>query len=423
MMYLYKNVTVIDPKSPWNNKTVDLGIDKNGIIVQIESHIASDQYELEFKYNNKSYISKGWIDLGTHGGSPGNEQKETVTSLLDAAAFGGFTRIAHQPDLDPVLDDIAHLRQLLNLSKGHIVNCIPLAALTEGLKGEEITSMLEFVNEGFYVFSNALQPIKHLMALYKALLYVKPFNGVVLLQPNHYEISSLGKVHEGEISTQIGLKGQPRFAELIGTQQAIAILSYTNGCGLHFEGISSEAALLEIEKNKDNLPISAGVLASHLIWDHTAIADFDTNFKVIPPLKSAGDRTALLAGLKKGTISTISSGHMPQNLENKDVEFDNAGYGMGILEHFFPAIFTYCNDEVSLETLINAITYGPAKVLKLTDYEPIAIGNKAELTWFTTAADFEHIHKYSKGINHPLDGATLKGKVLGIFNANKFLNQ
>jgi dihydroorotase len=222
------------------------------------------------------------------------------------------------------------------------------------------------------------------------------------------------------VSTQLGVKGIPSVAETTEVEKAISILNYSGG-KLHFNQISSENSLDHIKAAKSSgLRISADVSINHLLYNEDQLTDFDTNFKLDPPLRAEKDRKSLIKGLKNGTIDAIVSAHRPQDMDTKMVDFESASFGSCNLPVFAPMLFRLVPD-IPLEILIERITDGPRELL---NFEPLVIeeNERAELTLFNTNEQwtFNSESNSSKSQNSPLFGSELKGRCLGIINGKKY---
>lgn len=414
MDLLIKNATVIAPGSGYHRKTVDLLI-LNGLIEQIGNGLeATDITEFDA---TGAFVSPGWVDIGVQTGDPGYEHREDFQSVTAAAAAGGFTAIACQPNTDPVVDSKAEVLYVRNATRESLVDCYPVGAVSEGCKGKDITEIIDMQRSGAIAFSDGKKALQDSGLMLRALQYVTAFGGVVINQPMDAGIAGDGQLHEGLVSTSLGMKGIPNLAEELMVQRDLELLRYTSS-KLHLANISTAGAVARIRAAKaEGLNVTCSVAALNLAFDDEALWEFETNMKVLPPLRSAADRAALREGLQDGTIDIISSNHVPLEEELKKLEFPFAAFGAIGLETAFALARTHLEGILDLETLIESLTTRPRTLLQL-DQPAIQPGEPANLTlfdpeeeWTVPAGSF-----YSKSDNNPLKGHTLKGRVWAVIN-------
>jgi dihydroorotase len=417
MDILLKKAKIVSPKSSYNGKTRDILI-SNGKITKIGTSLNHKKAKIIDEKN--LHISAGWFDMNCQLGDPGFEYKEDIKSGTDSAAAGGFTGIACRPNTLPPADSKADIEYILNKSKSSIVDVYPIGALSKETKGEEIAEMFDMHKAGAIAFSDGKKPLANSGVLLRALMYTKAFNGLVINFPHDKQIAPNGYVNESETSTILGLKGIPSLAEEIMINRDVSLLSYTNG-KLHFSTISSANSVEIIRKaKKSGLALSSEVAAYHLILDDTNLSDFDSNYKTMPPLRTAKDIKALINGLKDGTIDVICSDHSPQDFESKQKEFEYADFGIIGLETAFAAANTALKKHLSVEEIILKITDNPRKILGL---QPVIIeeGETANITLFNPDLKWKPEKKNikSKSKNSPFINVELTGKSIGIINKGK----
>lgn len=418
MKILVKKATLIDPNAEHNGKKVDLLIEK-GVITKIGKNI-KDEKKWKIISSPELTVSPGWFDFRSHLCDPGFEYKEDLSSGMDAAAAGGFTGMGVLPNTHPVRDSKSGVEYALKHAQSHAVELIPYGAISEGLQGKNLAELYDMYKSGAKAFTDGDKAIKDANLMLRALLYAKGFDGLVMNLPDEATISLEGKINEGVMSTQLGLKGIPALAEELMVNRDLFLLSYSEG-KLHIGPISSEQSLTLIrEAKKKKLPVSTEVALANLMYTDEALHEFDSTFKVFPPLRTEKDRKALVKGLIKGEVDVISSNHHPENIENKDREFDHAAFGMTQLETFYPQFNMRLADELPLLRFVEAVALNPRQLLGL-EIPTLAEGETANLTLFDPTLKWTHrkTEKKSKSENSPVLGHTLTGKVVGVINGTK----
>jgi len=413
MELLIKSVEIVDPQSPYNGKKKDILV-KNGIIEKIASSINSRVKVVEAKDLS---VSPGWFDLKVNFCEPGFEYKEDLKSGISAAKSGGFTGAAQSPYLKPITSNRSQVEYLRKCAEAHSFNLFPIGSLTQNAEGKVISEMYDMHLGGAVCFSDFDKEIESGILL-KALQYAKPFKGIIISMPIDFSIAGSSYVHESAFSTSLGLKGCPTIAEEIRIKRDLDLLEYSDG-QLHFSGVSSAKGVDLIKKaKKEGLKVSADVYLHNLVFNDETILEFDTNKKAFPPARSEKDRKALVKGLKDGTIDAICSNHQPENIENKNVEFEYASYGIAAIECMFPVLQSL---DLEPELIIEKLAIGPRRILGINELK-IDEGNKASLTLFQKNQSFklEEEKIKSKSANNPFLNIELKGNVLGVITEDKF---
>ncbi|WP_242157473.1 dihydroorotase [Aestuariivivens sediminis] len=415
MNILIKSAKIIDPKSDFHNTTQDLLIEK-GVISSIGSNLKNPNNFKEIKLKNL-HISQGWFDSGVSFGEPGYEERETIENGLITAARSGFTSIALNANTNPIIDTNADVAFVLSKASNSPVTLLPLGALTRSSKGEELAELFDMKTAGAVAFYDYKAPVTNPNVMKIALQYASNFNGLVCSFPQESRISRNGVMNEHISSTRLGLKGNPALAEELQVARDLFLLEYTGG-KLHIPTISAakSVALIKDAKTK-KLDVTCSVAIHNLCFTDEALTDFNTNFKVLPPLRTQADVQALIEGLKDGTIDMVTTDHTPIDVEEKKVEFDHANYGTIGLESGFGALRTV----LTTKTCIEVLTKGKTR-FGLESW-PINIGNPLNATLFDPDENYTFSLKdiKSKSKNAIFEGFPLKGKVYGILSNRKIV--
>jgi len=363
------------------------------------------------------HVSQGWFDSSISFGEPGYEERENITNGLLCSAKSGFTCVAVNPNTKPFIDNsgaVSFLKAKANLSATKL---LPIGNLTTNAKGTDLAELFDMKSHGACSFGDYKKPISNPNLLKIALQYTQGFGGLVQSFPQENAIVGKGMVNENISSTQLGLKGIPALAEELHIARDLFILEYTGG-KLHIPTISTAKSVALIKEAKaKGLDISCSVAAHNLIIDDSALAGFDTNYKVLPPLRTKKDCKSLIEGVVDGTIDMITSDHCPMDIENKQVEFDNANYGTLGLESIFGALLTI----LPLELVIDKLTAGKMRFGE----NPIKIeeGQKANLSLFNPQTNyvFSKEHILSSNYNAIFLNKELQGKAYGIIANNQMI--
>ncbi len=423
MDLLLKNGVVDDPQSPFDGKKVAILV-QNGKIKKISQSppIESTAKVVDL---DGAFVSPGWLDIGVQTGEPGYEFREDYRTLAQAAAAGGFTGVACLPNVNPVMDNKSGVSYLKRNSQDLGVEFFPIGAISVGAKGEEITELMDMHHHGAVAFSDGPTGVQHSGLLMRALLYCKSFEGLVLNQPNDIALSKYGQINEGTTSFSLGLKGIPSIAEDLMIQRDITLLEYTGG-RLHIGPISTKGGVALIRKaKKEGLSITASTAAINLLLEDETIDGIDSNYKVMPPLRTKADRIALHEGLLDGTIDCVQSHHTPLELEVKRLEFPYASFGAIGLETAFSVAFTAMKNSKKAVKWSSLMSIMPRRVLGLSPVN-VREGELANLTFYDTQKKWivTKEHLYSKSKNTPFLGWELSGKPLGILlGENMFLRR
>lgn len=418
---LIRSARITDPGSPYNGQVKDIAIE-DGVITLIADQIPSDQ-----GFNGKvfdaqgQHVSPGWFDMNVNFCDPGFESKEDIHSGIRAAIAGGFTGVACMPNTQPPLHSKSEIEYVVHKARGYAVNVYPLGAVSYNREGKDIAELFDMKSSGAVAFTDGNKPITDAGLMTRALLYANGFDGLIISYAEEPSLAVNGKMHEGAVSTMLGMKGIPALSEELMVSRDISLAEYT-GSRLHFTTVSTARSVgLIREARNRGLAVTADVSAHHLVLDEHSLIEFDSNFKVKPPLRSAADVKALLEGLKDGTLDAICSQHTPHEQEFKKVEFEMAAYGMIGLETSFSLTLQALQNVLKLEQLIGKIAVRPRQILGL-EVPVIDTGKKANLTVFDINKEWtfgdQEIH--SRSSNSPFKGRLLKGKATAIANNGQF---
>lgn len=411
--YRIKNATVIHPSSEHHGKKCDILI-ANGDYTYLTSDTVEttiDNYEIIEA--NGMFIAPSFCDVNVQIGDPGFEYREDINSLANAALAGGYTTICATANNHPVSQGKSQIEYIINNANKTPIQILPIGAITQNFDGKTPTEMQDMHTAGAVAFSDAPYGIKDSGVLLRALQYVQPFGGLIMTPPYDKTLIGDGQVNEGEISVRMGMKGITNLSEYATVQRDIEIVRYTGGV-LHFTGISTKESVALIRQAKaEQLNITCSVFVHHLISNEQAVKNFDANFKVFPPLRTEADQNALIEGLKDGTIDCISTQHTPLNIDEKNVEFEVADFGMIGLEQAFGLLNKKLENILTKETLIKLLAINPMKIIKHKTLDFVLLDFNEE--W-----QFTEKNIYSKSKNTPYIGTPLKGKVKGVFAKGKF---
>jgi dihydroorotase len=413
MNLLIKSATITDPNSPFNKKVADVLIEK-GVIVKIAQDIQSDADVFDAEGKN---VSPGFFDLNCNIGELGLETKEDLQTGSRAAMAGGFTGIALMPNTQPPVHSKSEVEFILNKAHNNLVDVYPLGTISHKCEGKDMAEMYDMYQSGAKAFTDGRYPVQDAGLMERALLYTQGFGALIFSYPEDKAIAGKAKVHEGVVSTLLGMKGIPALAEELMIARDLYLAEYTNS-PIHFTTISTEHGVDLVRQAKaKGIKVTCDVAAHHLVLTHDALLGFDSQYKVKPPLRTDADVAALITGLKDGTIDAIVSQHTPHEVEFKDVEFEVAEFGMIGLQ----TAFSLCVQAgLPADLIIEKLAINPRKILN-TEVAMIAEGSQANLVVFDAKAawTFNRKNNQSKSYNSPFMDKQLTGKVLLTCNNNR----
>jgi dihydroorotase len=408
------NARLIDPASGLDQPGGVLIAD--GKIADLGSHIGAGGTGDALAIDCGGHVlAPGLIDMMVFTGEPGLEHRETLASASRAAAAGGVTTIICMPNTEPVIDDVALVDFILRRARDTaLVNVHPMAAMTKGLLGEEMSEIGLLHEAGAVAFTNGKASLANANVMRNVLAYAKDFDALIVHQLEEPTLAADGVMHEGEVSTRLGLRGIPAAAETIMLERDLRLVELTGG-RYHAGQISCRASLDIISAAKARgLPVTCGVSINHLTLNENDIGPYRTFFKLKPPLRPEDDRQAMVEGVASGDIDVIVSAHDPRGADGKRRPFAEAADGaVGLETLLAAALRLHHNDEVDLATLLNALCANPAKLLGLPGGR-LTKGAPADLVLIDldTPYTVEPEQLRSRSKNTPFDQARLQGRAL-----------
>lgn len=414
MKILIKSAEIIDPNSNVYGKKRDILVN-NGKIEKIGYNLPEPKNVLTGK---NLHVSIGWFDMRANFFDPGYEQKEDLYSGCEAAKAGGFTGVALLPNTNPAIQSKNDITYILSKSQNSMVDIYPYGSVTKDNLGEELTEILDQDNAGAVAFTDGIKPIWHTDIFVKALLYLKKFNGLLIDLPEDRWLTMYGTMHEGVVSTSLGMKGLPRIAEEVIVERDIRLLEYAGG-RLHLSNISTgESVRLIKHAKKRDMKITCDIAAHQLYFDDSFLKGFDSNYKVYPPFREKNDIRELKKGIEEGIIDVIVTSHTPHDEESKKLEFDHADFGITGLQTFYPMMNAVFGND--FDKLVKLTAVNPREILNIPVPE-IKEGAAANLTLFDPQEEwvFNETTNRSKSRFNPLWNQKLKGKVVAVINKNQ----
>lgn len=420
-MTLFRNIKIIDSQSPFNGQNKDILVE-NQIISRIEApNSIAVSPEMTVVEEKDAYISPGWMDMQVHLSEPGFEWKETMAQTATAATKGGFTTLLCYPETNPLPDNASILKALYEQSRNLNVRFYFAGALTEHKNGKDLAQLFEMHTEKAIAFTDGLRYPQSagLMLLIKQ--YVSAFNPLIIVCPYDKSLVGEAQINESNTSLQLGMKGIPEIAETVALAKEWQLQQYSP-VRTHFQPVTSPSALNSIrEMKKQDVRISCGIPSYYLLLTDDCLLDFDTNFKVFPPLKSKAQVKQLLDAVADECIDVITSGHLPQGLEEKNCEFEVAENGLLNLQTAIPVAFEALVQSgiIKIDALIDKFTHHPRRITGLPAIT-ITQGQTADFTLFNVGEPWTFTQEMipSTAKNSPFTGRNFSLKVLGTYPLN-----
>ena len=414
----FLNANIIDTHNSLN-EVGGLIIDENGLVEAIgkkvnKNNIPSREKVIDLK---GKHIFPGIVDMRVFVGEPGYEYKENFRTLSNAALSGGVTSVVTMPNTDPIIDNVSIVDFLKRRGRDKSkINIFPTASLTKGLEGSNMTEFGLLQKKGIIAFTDGLKTIQNTRLMSRIMKSAHDLNSLILQHAEDLELSKNGMINDGIISTKLGLQGIPDLAELIIIERDLTLLESIK-CRYHISQISSKKSVEIVNERKQKVKFTCGVSINNLSLNENDIGDFRTFLKLSPPLRTEEDRMSLVEGLNNQTIDVIVSDHKPEDEEQKRLTFAQAATGSSGIETLLPlSLELYHNGSVKLETIIQALTSNPAKILKINKGN-LTIGNNADFCivdinkpWIVKKEKL-----ISKSKNTSIENKKLQGKVTNTF--------
>jgi len=412
------NGYVIDPKNSLSEKG-GLIINEEGKIEGVGKKVNKNNIPSREKYIDlkENYIFPGIVDMRVFVGEPGYEYKENFRTLSNAALSGGVTSVVTMPNTNPVIDNVSMVDFLKRRGRDKSkINIFPTASLTKNLEGTNMTEFGLLQKKGIIGFTDGLKTIQNSRLMSRIMNSAADLKSLIMQHAEDSDLAKYGMVNDGIISTKLGLQGIPDIAEKIIIERDLTLLEEYN-CRYHISQISSAKSVDIIEIKKQNLKFSCGVSINNLSLNENDIGNFRTFLKLSPPLRREEDRLSLVEGLNKKVIDVIVSDHKPEDEEQKRLTFAQAASGSSGIETLLAlSLELYHNKSIKLETIIQALTSNPAKILKINKGN-LDIGNDADFCivdinkpWIVKKDNL-----ISKSKNTSIDDKKLQGKVTNTF--------
>ena len=411
MKLLIANGYVIDPAQQVNaGKNLLI---ENGRVVDLLNRGEAAPEDAHVLDATGLIVAPGFIDLHTHLREPGQEYRETIATGAAAAVTGGWTSICAMPNTDPVNDNPAVTRFIIDQAKtAKLANVFPIGALTKSSNGKELAEMGEMKNAGIVAVSDDGRPVPTASMMRRAMEYARGFDLPVVDHCQDPSLSAGGVMHEGRWSLILGLRGMPAAAEEVDAVRD-CVLAKLTGARVHLAHVSTRGALEAVRQAKnEGLLVTCEVTPHHWTLTDEAVADYDTNTKMSPPLRSREHVEAILAAMKDGTIDAIATDHAPHHQDEKGLEFDQAPFGIIGLETAIGLAFDLVHQGlIDLERVVEMCSTNPARIFGLADRGSLKQGAHADITILDPQVEwiFDVNRSKSKSRNTPFNGREMQG--------------
>lgn len=408
------NARLVDPSGQTESRGGALVV--AGVVVGLGADVQKDALPAECEVIDAAglVLAPGLVDLSAHCGEPGGEHRETLRTASEAAAAGGITTVVCRPDTDPVTDDPAIIDFILRRARDKaMVNILPAASITKGMRGQEMTEFGLMLEAGAVAFSEAKQSVRNAQVMRRAMIYARDLGALIMHHTEDADLAGSGVMNEGEFATRLGLPGISHSAETIMLERDLTLVRMT-GARYHASMISTPASVALIRRAKqEGLDVTCGASINSLTLNENDIGDYRTFCKLSPPLRHEDDRLMLVAALAEGVIDVIVSDHDPQDVETKRQPFTEAANGAVGLETMLPAGLRMVHSgQMTLPALMAAMSLNPARLLGLACGR-LAKGAPANLVLIDPDEPYvlDKAKLHSRAKNSPFDEARLEGRV------------
>lgn len=415
MKLLIANGHLIDPAAP-ENTGMNVLIEDGRVMAWLrQNEPAPDGCEI-FDASGL-LVAPGFIDLHVHLREPGQEHKETIASGCAAAVAGGWTSVCPMPNTNPVNDNAAITRYMIEQAEhAGLANVFPIGAITKSSDGSELAEMGEMKAAGAVAVSDDGRPVPNAGIMRRAMQYAKDFDLPVIDHCEDKSLSAGGVMHEGRVSLLLGLKGMPALAEDIDAVRDI-ILAEETGAHIHIAHVSTKGAVEAVRRAKnEGIHVTCEVTPHHFTLTDKFVEGYDTNFKMAPPLRSEEHLAAVIEGIKDGTIDAIATDHAPHHHDEKALEFDRAPMGITGLETGVGLAFTQLVHKgvIGLQRLVELCSTNPARIFKLQGRGTLTPGSIADVTIIDPERKwtYRNADSRSKSRNCPYDGWEFNGRAV-----------
>lgn len=409
---LIKNGTLVNPAKGQHEK-LDVLVENNRI-KSIGKNLIDEDAKI---YDVKGcFVTPGLIDMHVHLREPGQEAKEDIYTGTQSAAAGGFTQVATMANTSPVIDNAALVKDLLyRIQESACVKVHVIGAVSKNLEGKQLSEIGDMVEAGAVAFSDDGSYIENSDFMRRAMEYVNMFGKMIIDHAEDKTMTEHGYMNEGKVSCELGITGRPAVAENIAVARDV-LLSEMTGCHVHIAHLSSAKSVEIIRKAKaEGLPVTCEVTPQHLYFTDEYLKNFESSFKMAPPIRTDDDRKALIEAIKEGIVDAIITDHAPHTSEEKDVPFKCAPNGIAGLETSLASVLTtlYHTGEITIDKVVEIMSVNPAKLLEI-EGGILEEGAAADITvidpdykWTVTGKDL-----YTKAVFTPYEGIELQGKAI-----------
>ncbi|MEO6393200.1 MAG: dihydroorotase [Pyrinomonadaceae bacterium] len=373
-------------------------------------------------------VAPGFIDLHTHLREPGQEYKETIASGAAAAVAGGFASICAMPNTDPINDNPAVTRLIIEqAAHAGLANVFPIGAITKSSSGTELAEMGEMQRAGIIAVSDDGRPVPNAGMMRRAMEYARGFNLTVVDHCEDKSLSNGGVMHEGRMSLLLGLRGMPAIAEDSDALRD-CLLAEQTGAHVHLAHVSTSGAVQAVrEAKRRGLRVTCEVAPHHWALTDESVEGYDTNTKMSPPLRSRDHVDAILAGIKDGTIDAIATDHAPHHADEKALEYDRAPFGIVGLETAVGLALDRLihTGIIDLPRLVAMLSTNPAQIFGLSDRGTLKVGAWGDVTILDPELNwtFDVANSRSKSRNTPFDGWTMRGAAVATIVGGRIVHQ